>query len=300
MICKICGQNIEKGIKSHLNIHSISNKEYYDIYIKTDNEGICPTCGMSTKFLGITKGYMKHCSNRCAQLNPETREKCRQTCLSKYGSTNVYSSEYGKNKIKETCLEKYGVEYALQSKIIQDKIRQTNIEKYGVINPQQNKDIKAKTISTNLIRYGNACAVHDSKIWSKAVQTMKSNGNYSKLEDYLEDFFIKNNIYYIPQYKDERYPFHCDFYLPNTDTFIEINGYWHHNNHFFDINNSEDLLIAQKWLELSKTKSQYKVALDVWTNRDVQKYNAAKQNNLHYIVLWNKSDITQFITNFTN
>ena len=129
---------------------------------------------------------------------------------------------------------------------------------------------------------------------------MKKNGNYSKLEDKLEKFFIESNISYIPQYKDARYPTHCDFYLPYTDTFIEINGYWHHNNHFYDKNNKEDLETLKIWKEKSKTKPQYKVAIEVWTIRDVKKLNYAKQNNLNYIVLWSKQDVDLFIKNFTN
>lgn len=77
---------------------------------------------------------------------------------------------------------------------MQDKIKQTNIKKYGVENPQQNKEIKNKTTHTNLIKYGNACAVHNPDIWNKAINTMKKNGNYSSLEDYLERYFIRNYI----------------------------------------------------------------------------------------------------------
>lgn len=124
MICKICGKELDnKGIKSHLNTHNISSKDYYDTYIKAENEGICPTCNKETKFLGVTRGYIKHCSNRCAQLNPETRDKYKKTCLEKYGAENVYASDYGKQKIKQTCLKHFGVKYALQSKEVKDKIK---------------------------------------------------------------------------------------------------------------------------------------------------------------------------------
>lgn len=130
---------------------------------------------------------------------------------------------------------------------------------------------------------------------------MKKNGHYSKLELYLEQFFTSNNIKYEPNYsKDPRYPFHCDFYLPEIDTFIEINNFWHHNSHFYDCNNDNDIKIANYWKEKSKEKPQYKVALEVWTIRDVNKRNCAIKNNLNYIVLWNKDDIDLFIKTFTN
>ena len=40
--------------------------------------------------------------------NAEIREKVRQTCLERYGATNVFASEYAKKKIKETKLDRYG------------------------------------------------------------------------------------------------------------------------------------------------------------------------------------------------
>lgn len=173
MICKICNNNVNI-IGRHVKIHGFSGKEYYDKYVKkSNNEGICLMCGKSTVFIGITYGYRKHCSNTCAQLNPKTRDKYAKTCLKKYGATNVYASDYGKEQIKKTCLAKYGTEYAIQSDEVKIHIKQTNLAKYGVENPQQNKEIKEKTSQTNLDRYGNKCAVHDPKIWKKAVHTMK-------------------------------------------------------------------------------------------------------------------------------
>lgn len=39
MICKICGQEVQnKGITSHLRKHKLSDKEYYDTYIKTESD----------------------------------------------------------------------------------------------------------------------------------------------------------------------------------------------------------------------------------------------------------------------
>ena len=178
MICKICGQEMKnKGITSHLRKHKISDKEYYDTYIKTSSDGICKTCGKPTKFFGNISGYGKYCGPKCAQLDPDTRHKYEQTCISKYGASNVYASEYGKERIKETCIKKYGTEYAIQSKEVKDRIKETNIKRYGVENPQQNDVIKEKTKQTNLEKYGSSTALHNPEIWKKAVNTMKKNGN---------------------------------------------------------------------------------------------------------------------------
>lgn len=131
---------------------------------------------------------------------------------------------------------------------------------------------------------------------SKAAKTRRLKGNRSKLEDFLENFFIENNILYQTEYKDERYPYFCDFYLPDTDTFIEINGYWTHVGHWFDETNQTDIQLLEKWK--LKNTPQYKRAIYVWTISDIEKRNIAISHNLNYIVLWTKQDIINYINSF--
>lgn len=42
------------------------------------------------------------------------------------------------------------------------------------------------------------------------------------------------------QYRDERYPFNCDFYIKSKDMFIECNFHWTHGKHPYDSNSAED------------------------------------------------------------
>lgn len=72
MICEICKLECRSGqaLAKHIHIkHNIDTKEYYDKYIKTESEGICPICNQSTPFFGLSKGYQKHCSAKCAANN---------------------------------------------------------------------------------------------------------------------------------------------------------------------------------------------------------------------------------------
>ena len=49
--CELCGAEVKtKGMSSHLKIHNMTNKEYYDKYMKKDKEDICPTCGGKNKY----------------------------------------------------------------------------------------------------------------------------------------------------------------------------------------------------------------------------------------------------------
>lgn len=81
----------------------------------------CP-CGTKTKFNTTTKEFSIYCSNKCKwENNDKIQEAKRKTCLAKYGSINVLSSEYGKEKSKNTQLEKYGVENYTQTEEYKSK-----------------------------------------------------------------------------------------------------------------------------------------------------------------------------------
>lgn len=107
---------------------------------------------------------------------------------------------------------------------------------------------------------------------------------------------MKLNIEFKPEYDlDPRYPYFCDFYLPKTDTFIELHGFWMHGKHWFDSNNLDDLNMLNSWIAKSKTRPIYKEAIKCWTEIDVKKRECAIKNNLNYIVLWTKQDIDNWI-----
>lgn len=61
--CQICNAEFKsrKSLQMHLrkthNLSDIQLKEYYDSYLKTENEGIDPFTGGKTPFIGFTKGY---------------------------------------------------------------------------------------------------------------------------------------------------------------------------------------------------------------------------------------------------
>lgn len=52
------------------------------------------------------------------------------------------------------------------------------------------------------------------------------------------------------QYKDNiRYPWRCDFYIPELDYFIEIQGYYTHNTHPYNPNSILDQVLVQRYKE---------------------------------------------------
>ena len=101
--CKICNEEFSKKIllTIHLkNTHSITYKNYYDMYIKTDKEGICQgdNCTNLTKFeRGI---YRQFCSAECARKSSIVHSKIVDTCQERYNGIGLQSKEI-KEKTKQ-------------------------------------------------------------------------------------------------------------------------------------------------------------------------------------------------------
>lgn len=174
----------------------------------------CPTCGHDIHtFINPSKGYQKHCSCRCAQLDKGVRDKYKNSCLLKYGVDNGFKLDC----IKQTNLERYGVANPFSSEIIKEKIKQTNIERYGVANPQQNKEIKETTQRTLLERYGVNCGCKLKPLHNRSKGEIE-------LYDYISSIYtdaIANDIQVIK-------PLELDIYIPSINVGVEYDGdYWH-------------------------------------------------------------------------
>ncbi len=210
--CKICGTKLSVlGMPRHLKTKHLdiqNTKDYYDKYIKSDNDGICLICRKPTKFSGLTKGYNQYCSKYCANHselrikhiadtnkdkygcecvlgNKEIIEKRNQTCIERYGSANVFSSEYGKQKIKDTNLKKYGTEHASQSDIVKQKMKTTCQEKYGVDYVFQSDNFKEKSKQTCLNKYGVEHTFQSKEIQQKIISDYCDKNNVIPLNSLM-------------------------------------------------------------------------------------------------------------------
>ena len=290
-------------------LNRISKEDLIDFYINYNN-----SLEDTMEHFNITSSQMilllsQYHIHKPAKLANELTQK---TKLERYGASSYNNRE----KAKNTCIDKYGVENPFQSNEIKDKIKSTMIEKYGVDHPMQNIDIakkmsshhdyaseKIKREETCLKKYGvtNAAkalyvrqklsdSMSSLKVRSKVYDTKKRNSTFNisqPEEDYYDELvkiYGKDNI--IRQYKEDRYPFACDFYIKPLDLFIELNKCWTHYSEPFDVNNSEHLAILETWKEKAKDSDYYKNAIYTWTILDVKKAEVAKQNNLNYLVIY--------------
>jgi len=308
MKCIICNKEYKSnaGLGHHIkSTHNISTQEYYDSYIDTSlNNKYCKICNKENKFINFIAGYTTGC---CTE----------HTNLIKYGVTNVYASDYAKQKMKQTKIAKYGDQnYNNRSKAIQ-----TTLALYGVTNVSQAPKIKAKIQNTNMSKYGAPMPLLSKKVQEhmcdtkekrygnrhytnrdKFYETMKKNGFISKAEKLFEYVLINSCIEYKSQYhKDFRYPFYCDFYLPKYDIFVEINIYLAHGPHPFNSNNQEDLKFLAEWKQKADNgKTIYYDWINRWTQIDVNKRNIANKNKLKYYELYSIEEIQEFFKNIFN
>ena len=364
----IIGGKLARLRRKFPNILSYLNKRYHDSFslketlirmkYHIDVHPRCPVCGNFTKFYGFKKlMFTNHCSNKCTQLDGETKikfkqtcfkkygvdapmksskikEKSKQTCLEKYGVENISQffetkekykqtclekynvdnpfklektkinshSKEAKEKQRKTCLEKYGVENSFQSEEVRQKYKENYKRKYGVENPFQNEIIKEKIKQTCLEKYGVDRAIKNPLISNKVINTRIKNNTWttSKLEEKLYLYIKEKFPSVIRQYKDkERYPYFCDFYIPELDLFLELNGTWTHGNHPYDMNSKEDNSILNIWKEKSKEHPMYLAAIKTWVVSDVNKRNKAKENHLNFKEVWNLDEGKEFINNLS-
>ena len=211
--CKICQRKFPiNGFCVHIfRSHGLRTKEYYDKYLKKENEGICKHCGIETDFKGTTRGYREYCStngNRCAAKIQAVR-KTKQTKLERYGDSNYVNVEknkktklerYGdenynnREKYVKTMIREYGGKGTLSSPELIKKYEETMVDRYGVKRPAQNKEIwkkikqtkisvygslnnMAKIVETNLKRYGKKYPLQVPEILQKSLNTIKRKYN---------------------------------------------------------------------------------------------------------------------------
>lgn len=136
---------------------------------------------------------------------------------------------------------------------------------------------------------------HQDRI--NATKKLNNSFNSSKPEeDFYKTLLTLFDIADIKrQYREDRYPFNCDFYICSLDIFIELNINWTHGGHKYNRCAKRDQVKVAEWREKSKQSKYYAKALETWLYRDPLKYYFAKQNKLNYMVAYNNIDIQNIL-----
>lgn len=244
----------------------------------------------------------------CPPKSEVVKEKTKQTCLKRYGVEYTGQIEEAKEKSKKTCLEKYGSEYYIGSKDCLEKTIEFSKQNYNVDWFTKSEEIKNKAKETMLKRYGVEYSMQIPKnkeymsylmssyeMQERRYNTMKRNHTFNSSSTEEKFFlYIKSRFpKVIRQYKDKnRYPYFCDFYIPELDYFIELQGYYTHGNHPFDPNSNEDLQLIEYYKKKYGEDCQ---PITIWSIKDVEKRNCAKRNHLNFKEVWSLEDGKNFV-----
>ena len=202
-------------------------------------------------------GYKtKFCSVKCASSDISTKNKTKNTCLKRFGTSSPMQSNIIKKKSLQTLNEKYGCTNISQLDNVKQEKLKTFVKNFpkNSLKRKELIDKKLKTMevrygknfkniigekvrNTSLKRFGTPSPILNSDIKSKSKSKYKYDGrffdSFSELTYY---FWLKNNnisfeykpniyfLYYDMNGKKHRY--YPDFKV--NDKFVEIKG-----DHFF-------------------------------------------------------------------
>ena len=145
-------------------VHKIMPKEYYDKYLREQNEGICPICGKETTFRSLGMGYAKHCSTKCTSNDPKVREMHNNTMLTRYGYEHALQVPEFKEKQENTTEERHGNKNYYATEKFKTEMHEYNLENFGVEFNWQREDVKEKIKDTKEERYGDRNYVNIEKM----------------------------------------------------------------------------------------------------------------------------------------
>ena len=313
--CPICGNPVLWiGKQKRLMLHTCSLECGFKLRQKHNEEHWQRIANVSNVF--ATKECVKKIKNtkfeRYGDENYNNNEQTVKTCLKKYGVRNGGGSKETLKKIKKHMLNKYGETCPFKVQEVKEKIKNTCLLKYGETNVFKVQEIKEKIKNTCLLKYNHSSYLqsdeykkHKTEYLIKRRNTLKQHHKLvqSKSEAYIYNLLICYFKDVICQYYSVNYPFYCDFYIPEIDTYIEYQGYYTHGGHPYDDNNIDDKIELDRLIKLNnnhKTPGHnlYNTKINVWTINDVNKRNIAKQNKLNYIEFWNYDEAKNWLKNY--
>ena len=219
--------------------------------------------------------------------------------IEKPNYNDVYELYINQNLSIEDMSRHYGIGISFMTKII----KEYNIEKSAVLQYERRKQKMFESCGVeNVFQLDvvkEKIKEKSDKLVSKRRRTMKLNGTSgkSKEEDKLYDSLIQKYPNVKRHYVCDLYPFPCDFYIPEIDTYIEYNGFWMHGDERY-IGTDEQIEKVKLWE--SKNAIQYKRAIETWTKRDVLKRTIANNNNLNYLEFFNMDEFNKWFEEIKN
>lgn len=215
-------------------------------------------------------------SNSCVLGAQKAREYYRK----KFKVDNCSQLEEIKAKKAKTFIKNYGVDNIRKWKPFYDYIDRVIEEKYGMTKSEylslKGKEHWAKLTDEQKNEWLNR-SIHSDESSRKALK--QSGYRTSILETRIEEVLKENNISYTHQFlikKGSKSRKFYDFYLPEYDIIIEVNGdYWHANPENYKSNDIIHYCFGKK------------KAKEIW-ERDKIKKEFAENKDYKVIYIWEK------------
>lgn len=254
MKCEICNKNCDgyKSLGTHISKSHGAVKNYYDLFLKKENDGVCKMCGKETKFYKLNIGYRTTCSRNCSRkmmYTNESRNKYKTTMLNKYGVENPsqingvgeiiskkakirLSNPNERKRISKLTKEAMS-NLDVKEKILNNRTpwsaeqrkKHSEIMKLKHLDPNFRKKLyteeRNKKISNSKKEYWNS---HPEE--RKRIMNIWKDRSETSLEIKMYNFLEQNNINFEKRYVLENKQY--DAYLPTHNLLLEFDGeFWH-------------------------------------------------------------------------
>ncbi len=132
IICQICEKGFDNlnQLSKHIKIHKLKPKEYYDKYLRKENEGICLITNKETKFKNLVEGYYKYSGKGINSKSNEVKIKKEKTIQKKYNVKNTFLLKSSKDKVKKIKNKNQNKKY--NRILLIDILRKLSIDKNNI------------------------------------------------------------------------------------------------------------------------------------------------------------------------
>lgn len=237
------------------------------------------------------------------------RGTMRAGMVAQYGTDNPFKLDEYQEKAAQTREERYGARYTLAegSVFADEALKKAQMSLEPIRRAKRERTLARKKREREerqreraIYGYHRRCLTDEEKVVAnerRIVSAKRENGtfNISSSEDALHELLVEyadqHSMTVVRQHRDEeRYPFAVDFYIPERDLFIELNGSWSHGGHWYEVDREMDQKTVHTWCKKGEKSQYYLNALGTWTERDVRKREAARDAQLNYVTLWDGSE----------
>lgn len=201
----------------------------------------------------IEKTNLKKYGVKCVLSNQHIREKAENTMLQKYGAKNFFKN----GLIQEKMNAKYGIFSSNQLKI--DKIYVDILHNYSLLKQWSNNFLKNNKRKPNIFDFVNESKYNITNVYKIIKENNWDVEDFFQLEtssiyeQIIKNFLDENKIKYSLHNKKIIAPMEIDFFIPEFNVGIEINGICcHSSSSYYNFSPKDKMYHQNKSLECEK------------------------------------------------